>query len=161
MTYNSKRKITDMAVGAMLMLAYALYANGKHEAEAGNLQFWAGRMLIFIGIGIAAIIVVQILFHIAFAIGVSVKERAQTDENVERIIRASMVEDERDKLIDQKAARVGYACVGIGFVAALVVWVLGGSAVTGLHILFGAFAGSTFAEGVVGVYLNERGVHNG
>jgi hypothetical protein len=32
-------------------------------------------MLVFIGLGVAALVVIQILFHLAFAIGIAAKER--------------------------------------------------------------------------------------
>jgi hypothetical protein len=161
MSYNSKRTIVSMVAGGVLVAAYAVYALGGRAPAAGDLKAWAGAMLIFIGIGVAAVIVIQILFHIAFAIGVAVKERGSGEEEIERIIASSTVEDEREKLIGLKSSGVGYVCTGIGFVSALAALALGMSALTALHILFGACAASSFIEGGVSVYLFERGVRNG
>jgi len=118
-------------------------------------------ILIYIGVGVAAEIVVQILFHIALAVGVSVKEKSHDGHIVERIIKSSMIEDERDKLIGLKSSHIGYACAGFGFVMGLIALALGISAVAALHIMAGAFALGSMIEGCVSVYYNERGVHNG
>jgi len=164
MSYSSKRTITSMAAGLLLIIAYAIYALGSHAPAHEDLKSWAVVMLVFIGIGIVTTIVIMILFHIAFAIGVAAKEHFQgrkPEENVERIMKSSMVEDEREKLIALKSSRIGYICAGVGFVAALVALAFGMPAVIALHIMFGSCAIGSLIEGCVGVYLHERGVRNG
>jgi hypothetical protein len=153
-----------MAAGLLLFAAYTVYALGKNSPGPEgpeSLQSWALVMLVFIGIAVAASIVIQILFHIAFSIGIAVKERESDDKKVERIIESSMVEDEMDKLINLKSGHIGYICAGIGFAAALAALAFGASAVFALHILFGSFAGGSLVEGGVNIYLYERGVSNG
>jgi len=159
MTYKSKRTITSIAAGILFLAAYLVYALGKNSPAPENLKSWALTMLIFIGISVAVSVVIQILFHIAFSIGIAVKEGNARE--VERIVESSMVEDEMDKLINLKSVHIGYICAGIGFVAALAALAFGASAVFALHILFGSFAGGSFVEGGVSVYLYERGVRNG
>lgn len=161
MTYNSKRTITSMVAGVILLIAYIIHALGKQPSASESLMPWAKTMLAFIGIGVVSLIIIQIIFHIVFAIGVAVKEQDQSDKDVERIISASMVEDERDKLINLKAAHIGYVVVGIGFVATLAVLAFDGSTILALHILFAAFSLGSLAEGAVSVYHNERGIRNG
>ncbi|MDR1598687.1 MAG: hypothetical protein LBS11_02260 [Oscillospiraceae bacterium] len=161
MSYNSKKTIASLVAGAALVIAYTVYALGKRSPAPNNLESWAAAMLVFIGISVAAVVVIQILFHIAFAIGIAVKEQDREDKKVERIISSAMVEDEREKLISLKSARVGYICAGIGLIAALAALALGGSAVAAFHILFGAYAVGSIAEGIVGVYFYEKGVRNG
>jgi fatty acid desaturase len=161
MSYNSKRTITSLIAGLILTAAYAVYALGGSSPAPGDLKLWAIAMLVFIGIAVVAMIVVHILFHIAVAIGIAVKERQHDDKTVERIIAAEMSEDERDKIINLKAYRIGYICAGVGFVAALVALAFGLSAVFALHILFGASAVGSFAEGIASVYFYEKGVRNG
>jgi hypothetical protein len=150
-----------MAAGGALAAAYAVYALGSHAPAPEDVKSWAAVMLIFIGVGAVALIVIQILFHIAFAIGVAVKERESGDENIERRISSSMFEDEREKLIGLKSARIGYSCAGAGFAAALAALAFGMSVLPALHILFGAFAAGSLIEGGASVYLYERGVRNG
>ena len=161
MSYKSKRLITSIAAGIILTVAYTVYALGKYSAGAGTLGSWAVAILIFIGIGAAAMIVIQILFNIGYSIGVAVKEQHCEDKEVERIISSSMVEDEMDRLISLKSARAGSVCASAGFIAALASLALGVSPLFALHIICGGFAVSSFIEGGVGIYLYERGVRNG
>jgi hypothetical protein len=161
MSYNSKRDITNVVVGVLVIAAYIIYALWGNSPEPENLKSWAVAMLVFIGIGAAAVIAVQILFHIIYAIGVAVKERERNDTEVERIISSSMAEDERDKFISLKSSRVGTIIAGIGFAAALFVLAFGLPAVAALHVLLGAFAIGSIIEGIVKVYFYENGVRNG
>lgn len=161
MSYSSIRTIVNMVAGAILIVAYIVYALGANSPAPENLRSWATAILVFIGIGVAALIVIQVLFHIALAIGIAVKERECDDKTVERIITSSMIEDERDKVICLKSSRVGCICAGIGFVAALVALAFGMASVVALHIASGAFAVGSIIEGIVGVYYYEKGVRNG
>lgn len=161
MTYNSKRTIASMITGIVLFISYAVYAFQKYSQGITEIKFWAVAMLVFIGIGVAGAIVIQIIFHIVYAIGIAVKERDQSDRDVERMIAASVVEDERDKLINLKSAHIGYIIAGIGFISALISLALGSSEIFALHLVFGTFAIGSFVEGGISVYLYERGVHNG
>ena len=161
MSYTSKRTLISVGAGILLLAVYIAYALGDASPAPEDLRSWASAMLIYIGICIAAGVVVQILFHIALTIGISVKEKAHDDKKVERIIKSAMIEDERDRLISLKSSHIGYVCAGFGFVAGLIALAVGTSAVVVLHIMAGAFAVGSIIEGCVSVYLNERGVHNG
>jgi hypothetical protein len=161
MSYHSKRTIANIVAGILLIAAYVIYALGSHASSPDNLKSWAIMMLVFIGIGVGIAIVIQIIFHIALAVGIAVKEQGCDDKKVNRILSASMVEDEREKLISLKAARVGYICAGTGSVTALLALAFGVSIVAALHIMLGAFASGSIVEGVVSVYFHEKGVRNG
>lgn len=164
MSYQEKRTITGIATGALVLAAYCLYAFGKYASGAvapDDLKFWAVTMLVFIGIGIAAMIVIQIVFHILLSIAIAVKKRDCDDKEVERAIETEVVEDERDKLIELKASRVGYTCGGIGFVAGLVSLVLGYSPAVMLNALFLAFCAGSLFEGFAHLYYYRKGVKNG
>jgi hypothetical protein len=161
MSYSSKRTIASIIAGLILIAAYAIYALGTAAPASEDLKGWAIAMLGFIGISVAVAVVIQILFHIALAIGIAVKERQCEDKEVERIISSTVVEDERDKFISLKSSRIGYICAGIGFVIALVALAFGIASVVALHILFGIFAAGSIIEGIVSVYYYEKGVRNG
>jgi len=161
MSYSSKKNLVSIIAGILLTIAYSIYALGGKAPVAGDLQSWAVAMLVFIGISIAALVVIQVLFHIGLAIGIAVKENGHDEKKVERILESSMVEDEREKLIGLKASHIGGIIAGIGFVAALVTLAVGLSAVFALHIVFGAFAIGSIIEGCVSIYHHERGVQNG
>ena len=108
MSYQSKRTIASIIAGLLLAAAYVAYALSERAPAPDNLKSWAAVMLIFIGIGVAAVIIVQIVFHIAFAIGAAAKEQDHDGKKIERILSSFMVEDEREKLISLKSAHVGY-----------------------------------------------------
>ena len=161
MSYKSKRTVVSIVTGIAFLIVYTYYALGRHAPAPDNLKSWAVTMLVSIGIGVVVSIVVQIVFHLLFSIGVAIKEQGCDDKKVERMISSLMVEDEMDKLIGLKSARIGYFVTVAGFILALVALVTGLSAVMALHILFGAFAIGAIMEGVVSVYLYEKGVLNG
>ena len=161
MSFNSKKTIAGIGTGALMVIAYIIYALGKHAPTSEDLKSWAISMLLFIGIGVVAGVVIQILFHILFAVGVAVKERDKDDKAIERIISLEVAEDERDKLVGLKSSRICVVIVGVGFIAALVGLVFGISSVFALHILLGSFSLGSIADGFVSVYFYEKGVHNG
>ena len=158
MSYNSKKTISSIIAGATMMAAYAIYALSERSPAPDDIKSWAIAMLIFIGISVVAVIAVHILFHIMLSIGIAVKERAQDEKLVERMIASAQVEDERDKLVAMRSARIGYGISGAGFVAALVALALGVQVVAALHIPFAAFAIGSLVEGIVSVYYYEIGI---
>ena len=161
MNYSSKRTIISMCVGILLMIVYIFYALSDASPKPEDLKSWALAILIYIGACIVVVIVIQILFHIAFTVGIAVKEKSNDDKMAERIIKSSMVEDERDRLIGLKSMRIGYSFAGFGFVAGLIALAMGIPTVAVLHIMTGGFAVGSIIEGVLSVYFNERGVSNG
>ena len=161
MSYNSKKTIANMVAVALLIAAYIIYALGERSPAPDDLKSWAIAILAFIGISVAAVILIQIAFHIAAAIGIAAKELEYSKNEIERNLSSFMVEDERDKLISLKSLRIGYILAGIGFVLALVGLALGMPAVRALHVLLGAFAVGSIAEGIATVYFYEKGVLNG
>ena len=161
MTYSSKRTILTMVSGVLLIIAYGVYALGGSAPAPADLKSWALSMLVFIGIGVILTIIIKILFYIGLSIRISVKENERDSKKIHRIMKSLMLEDERDKLIGLKSAHVGYICAGVGFIMALALLAFGIQAVAVLHVIFGSFAAGSIAEGILGVYLHERGVRNG
>lgn len=164
MSYQEKRTIVSMVTGALVIAAYCIYAFGRVAsglADAGDLKFWGGTMLVFIGIGIVAAIVIQIIFHIAMSVGIAVKKRDCGDKEIEKTINATMTEDEMDKLIELKASKTGFYIGGAGLIAALFSLVFNGSVALMLNILFLSFFAGTFIEGFVSLHYYRKGVKNG
>ena len=155
MGYQSKRTIGSMIAGVICIIVFIVFAMGSAAPALDDLSAWAKVMLIFIGVAVVFQIVVQILFHIAFSIGIAVKEG---EENVERILESDMVEDERDKQISSKAAHIGYIVAGGGFLVMLVLLALGFVPTIAILTLFISFFVGSLIEGCVSVYLAERGV---
>ena len=157
MSLKSKRTVVSIAAGIAALIAYIIYALSGGAPGAEDLKAWAIVMIVSLGIAIGAQIVVQIVFHIAAAIGISIKERDESGKTAERIIKSEMAEDERDKQITLKASHIGYSCAGAGFVAALIALACGASAVTALHILLGAGFAATLVDAVMSIILYEKG----
>jgi hypothetical protein len=168
MSYQEKRTITSISTGVLVLVAYCIYAFGRYRSGAvgpDDLRFWASTMLIFIGIGVVASIIIQIIFHILLSVAIAVKKTVQNekcdDKEIEKSINSEMVEDEMDKLIELKSTRVGFTLAGIGFVAALVSLVLNYSPAVMLNILYISFCVGSLFEGIAQLYFYRRGVRNG
>lgn len=168
MSYQEKRTIVSTVTGIALLAAYCIYAYTKQqsgEVAAGDLRFWADSMLIFIGIGILASIIIQIIFHILLSISVAVQETVKNNncegKEIDKIINSEMVEDEMDRLISLKAMRISFIITGIGFMAGLVSLVLNYSASIMLNIIFISFMAGSLSEGISQLYYYRKGVNNG
>ena len=77
MSYKVKSTIMSLVIGILLMAAYGLYAAGKVNSGAASmddLKFWASSMLLFIGIGVAATIVMHIILSIVLSIGKAIRQ---------------------------------------------------------------------------------------
>ncbi len=165
MSYQEKRTIVSTLTGVLVLAAYCIYAAGKYQAgllAPGDLKAWALTMLIFIGIGVAASIIIQIVFHILLSIAIAVQQKIRNeaceDQEIEKSINAEMVEDEMGKLIELKSTRVGFFFAGIGFVAALLSLVLGYPPVVMINILFISFSAGSIFEGFMQLYYYRKGV---
>ena len=161
MSYNSKRIIVNMVAAVILFIGYIVYALGSSAPSSEDIRAWAVAILVFIGISVATSLIIQVLFHVCLAIGISVKEGEEDTDKIDRTISAAMVEDEMYKLISLKAIRVAYICAGISFLATLAALACGAPMVLALHLAFGGVAAGAFIEGIVSIYFHERGIHNG
>lgn len=168
MSYQEMRSIVSMLTAIIMLEAYWIYAYGKVQSEAtatDDMKFWAGTMLVFIGIGIVAAVVIQLIFHILLSVAVAVKEKTRNgqcdDKEIESTIESEMVTDEMDQLIELKSVRVGFIVVGIGFIAALVSLVIEPSIAVMLNILFGSFYAGSLVGSLVQLYYYRRGVNYG
>lgn len=163
MPYQSKKTITSMVGGALVLAEYCIYAFGRYSSGAiaeGNLKFWAGTMLVFIGIGIVVTIILQIVFHIALSIGIAVKDRACDEKEIHKRVEAAVIEDEMDKLIELKSSQIGFVLAGVGFVGALILLVLGYSTVVMLNVMYLSFLVGSLMEGAASLYFYGKGVNN-
>ena len=168
MSYQEKRTIVSIITGALILGAYCTYAYGKYQPgtiATDDMKFWAGTMLMFIGIGIAANIVIQIVFHILLSVAIAVQANVKNgkcdDKEIENAISAEMVTDEMDNLIELKSMRIGFIVAGIGFIAALVSLILDYSFSVMINILFIAFSAGSLFEGFTQIFFYKKGVKNG
>ncbi|RPJ06144.1 MAG: hypothetical protein EHM28_10650 [Spirochaetaceae bacterium] len=109
-------------------------------------------MLIFIGISVGVTIIVLIIFHFVLAVINAAKNGEEEDASLE---------DEMDKLINLKSARVSSVFFGLGFIASLVSLVLQFPPAVMLNIMFGACFLGSFFEGLTQLFYYRRGVKNG
>lgn len=164
MSYQEKRTVTSMIIGALVLAAYCIEAFGLYQSGAvapGDLKLWAITMLKYIVIGVVAAIVIQVVFHIFLSISIEVKETIRngktTEQEIEKKIKSEMVEDERDKLINLKSNLVGFILAGIGFVWGLILLALDSSPVVMLNILFISFSAGSLFEGFAQLYFYRKG----
>ena len=167
MSYKEKQIIVNMITGAAVLTAYVFFAvsrynNGVYAPD--DYRIWALSMLKFIGIGVLAAIVSQIIFHILLSVGIAVKETIRNnncnENEIEKTINSEMVEDERDKLISMKSQKIVFIFTGAGFIAALLALVFNGSPLLMMHILFGMFSLANLLEGVFQLYFYRAGIYN-
>lgn len=168
MSYQEKKTIVSVCTGLLLLAAYGIYALGKIQSAAvaaDDLKFWAATILLFIGIGIVASIIIQIVFHILLSIAYAIKEKLRNsecdDKEIEKEIEQNMVEDEMDKLIGLKSMRIGFAVAGTGFVAALISVVLNYPPAVMLNIIFVSFSIGTVIEGITQLHFYRKGINHG
>ena len=164
MYYQQQRTLVGIMGGLAVLVAYCIYVLGKVNAGVAgldDLKFFAVTMLTFIGIGVVLAIVIQIVFHILFSVGVAVRERDKDDKQVESAINAAMVEDERDKIIDLKATRITFLISMIGFVAGLILLAMDYQPAVMLNLLFIAINLGSVAEGVAKLIYYKVGVRHG
>ena len=149
MSYQEKRTVTNIFALTLLLVAYCLYAFPRNTLTSG-LRGWALAMLVFMGVGIVLMIIVQVLFHIFFAVGIAVdgavNDREVDDTEIESTMKSEMVEDERDRIIELKSGRIGMILSGLGFFAGLVALALNYPAALMLNILYFAFVIGSIAE---------------
>lgn len=168
MSYKEKKTIVSLVTGLLILATYCIYTLNKIQlgtAALDDLKFWATTILIFIGIGFVALIIILIVFHILLSVTIAVKEEIQNgeydDKKIAKTLELDLVEDEMEKLIGLKAMRISFAVVGIGFIAALVSLVLNYSPAVMLNIMFFSFGIGSMIEGFTQLYFYRRGVRNG
>jgi hypothetical protein len=107
MSPKSKSAIANILVGVAVLIGYLVFTNSATANGPQSVQWWATTILIFIGIGIVVAIITQILFRIFMAIGISISQGGNDSDQVMRTITWSLAEDEMDRMIAMRAARVG------------------------------------------------------
>ncbi|MFO7952950.1 MAG: hypothetical protein R6U91_09150 [Bacillota bacterium] len=165
MTYQVKKTFTSIISGVIVLGVYLLYAFDRYQSgllAPDDLKSWAQLMLIFIGVGIAATIVIQIFFHIMLSISIAIKENIKNggcaDQEIENKIQFEIVEDEMDKLIELKSLRVGVIVAGAGFVISLIILVLSYHPMFMLNTVFISFSFGSILEGFTKLYYYKRGI---
>jgi len=165
MSYQVKKTFASIISGVVVLGAYLFFAFGRYQSgllAPDDLKNWAQLMLIFIGVGIAAMIVIQIIFHILLSISIAIKENIKNvgckNENIENQIQLEMVEDEMDNFIELKSLRIGVIVAGAGFVTSLIILALSYPPMIMLNIVFNSFSFGNILEGFTKLYYYQRGI---
>lgn len=161
MSFQAKRTIGGMVVSVALMIGYCLYAFGRvgrGEIGEGDLSFWGVTMLVFIGIGVASMIALQIGLVISVQIRTTIEKGEANEDAIRKSVKSETTEDEMDKLIARKSAQISYGFLGAGFLAALVVVAVGLPTAVMLNILFFSGCVGGLCEGAVTIYYYKAGV---
>ena len=164
MSYQEKRTIVMITQGIAILAAYCIYVAGKMQQGAAgveDIKFFAVAMLVFLGISIAVTIAVQVIFHILLSVSIAVREREKEEKAIESAINAEMVEDERDRIIELKSARITMIVTMAGFVVGLIMLALDYQPAVMLNILFIAANLGAIGEGVGKLIYYRAGVRHG
>lgn len=171
MTYHEKRTLMTSFIGLLVTISYIIFAIISYNSgttDSLSISFWALWILIFIGIGIIAVIVATILFHIGYSIGLAVHFKktnpSLSDKDIEikvnQTIKIDTAEDEMGKLIGLKSMRIGFAFAGLGFVISLIAILVYNSPIIMINIIFLFFSIGSALEGLVQLYYYKRGIHH-
>lgn len=148
MGYQEKQNVVNIFSALSVTLIFAWMVFQRHQQGQFDLtedfSKWGVLFLIFIGVSVAARIVIQIVFHIINAI-------ATREEK-------TPVEDERDKLVKLKGTRNSYYAFSSGFVLSVVGLALG----MPVYWIFVAFVGFGMIAEVIDnasqIYYYRKGV---
>ena len=172
MSHQEKRTLVSVLAETAILITYCIYAAEKAQTSSAmpvDLKSWAMAILTFLSIGIAAMIIIQIIFHILFSISLAITEQVKhgtcndpdLEKKIGKSIKLEMAEDEMDELIGLKSSRIGFAVVSLGFIAALLALIFNYSSVVMLNTLFISFIVATMSDGLTQIYFYHSGVKNG
>jgi hypothetical protein len=160
MSYQEKRSVTGVIVGVLVIASYSIYSFSGLAKFQGPRE-WAVTILVFIGAGIVAMILAQILMHVAFSVSIAAR-RAKAGENCDdaeigRELRNEMREDERDRVVELKSLKIGYYLSGAGIIAGLVTLALNQGLALFINLVFLSAALGSIVEGLAQILLYRRG----
>jgi len=148
MSYHEKRNIVSMICTLLIFAIYFMFVFHRfHEGSSDSanvFSFWGAVILILIPVLIVAKIIIFIIFMIIY--------RMTTAEE------APCFSDERDKLIELKAARNSYWVFCLGFLLAMASQVIHmPPSVMFIVFIFSMFVSDIFGE-VSQLYYYSRGI---
>ena len=148
MSFEERNAVSGILVsliswGIMLSVLVRKSAAGLFEGSTG-LMNWAQAVLWLILIGIAAAIVMTILFNLAYAI---ISGEKKTD----------FLHDERDTLIGLRGTQATLVVLSTGIIFAFIALAFGTAILTVMNMILAACALSSFASEVTKLILYRRG----
>lgn len=149
MSHEEKNTYAHLASTALVTAAYFIYVSqlagsGAFDGPDGLAALGRTVLLVMVGGGIVANIVIVILFNIGFAI-------AAGDPN------PSFATDERDKLIELRSFRVAALGLGVGFVSSMGALALGQPAFVVINMIVATGALADLLASAVKLLEYRRG----
>lgn len=148
MFYSKEKQIivslitSIIILGIYSLIVYNKYITGYPEI-INNFAFWGKAFVIYIPIAIVAQIIIYIIF--------SIINKIVTNEDVPTL------SDERDKLIELKAARISYWTFTFGFLLSMGSQALEMQPYIMFLLLIAAGTISSIAEGIAQIYFYRKG----
>ncbi len=148
MSFEERNAVTGILAGLLscaVMLVVLVQKSGAGVFDGPDgLMHWARTVLWLIVFGIAIVIVMTILFNIAYAILTGEKK-------------PDFLSDERDTLIGLRGIQATLVVLSAGIVMAFIALAFGVPVLTALNIVLAACAVSSFASEVTKLILYRRG----
>lgn len=178
MSYQEKRIGVSVVSGLLILVSYCIYGVSRFKVLGTglltDLRFWATTMLVTIGLGIAVMMLIQLVLHIFLAVSSEVKKeirkriseseqcgsksyQGRSCEDLEMMDK----EDEMDKLISLKASNYSFGVIGFGFVVALVTLYYQMPPAIMLNIMFVSFMLASLLEGLLQLRFYRKGIYHG
>ena len=162
MSYLEKRTLATISTIALLYGIYAVFAFPRLQMT-DPLRSWAITMLIFGSLTIALVIIIQVLFHVLFSVGMAIKAALNNrdtidEEKIGKALEGEFIEDERDKLLALKSSQISYIISGIGFITGLVSLVMEAPPAVMINLIFAAGYLGSVVEGIFTLILYRKGV---
>lgn len=161
MSHRGKKALFSIITGICLLAFYCVYSFGRAQpgmSGAGEMRFWAEKILLFILIGAIVSVVLEVLFAVLFAVRKALAEQVTTEGGEEEnpAVRET-VTDGGDSLTELKSARIRSAVCGAGFFAALVFGLLGHSPAVILNIMYISFCAGSLTGNLARLFFYGRG----
>lgn len=148
MSYQEKNIALSLLAFIILVIFFyprvgEMYATGQFSGEAG-LILLGKTGLVFIGVGVVAVVVLSVLHGVLFA--------AITGDCVQ-----SEITDERDRMIERRGMQISGIVTGIGLVCAMIALALGQGAVPVLIGIVAAFGIAEFISAIARLAMYQLG----
>lgn len=149
MSYPQKKTILNIIIGILILMGYFYFINKEGILESTDVKEWANLIFKYIGFSAIAIVILQIIFHVKEAVVIAIKEKNKNEKAIDTKVKKYFQINEKDKLIELKAIRVGYTFAIIGFICGILALILDYTVVCMLNTIFVFFIIGFIIEGFV------------
>lgn len=156
MSYQEKKRLVNIISQVGFLILFAIEIGP--QCSSIDLSSTAMMILKYIAYMVGLTVIIQIVFHVGLSVGIAVKNREAGEEVITKRVNAEFVEDERDRLMDLKGTKIGYAVAGAGLLLSIVLVAFEIiSAAQMLTLIYISYALGSMVEEAVVLYLYRRG----